>query len=339
MPAIYLTRYGNASKAFELRETPACELHPGMVRISVAASGLNFADVMARKGMYKPAPKPPCVLGYDVAGTISAVGDGVSADWVGKRVVALTRFGGYASEVCTSEQGVAEIPDSLDFVDALTLGTQYVTAYLATHFCSACLPRDWAIVQAAAGGVGQALVRILKNKECRVIGVVGRENKIEVAMHAGCDHVVLRDHMDDMLDAIPDFRKADIIFNAIGGKSFKADMKRLGVGGRMVAYGATERLRQPKGLLGLMPLLLNFGWMSPAGMIVASKSVSGLNLLALSGRHPILVKEALNAVVKGTREGWWAPKAGHIFPAADVAEAHALMESGRSTGKIALIWD
>lgn len=336
MEAIYLKQYGDSDRAFELKNFDLRMPKPGEVQIEVTFSGLNYADVMARKGMYKAAPAPPSVLGYDVGGTIVKVGEGVSEDWLGKKVIALTRFGGYASHVNTSLNGLVELPNGMDLENGMPLTTQGVTAYLATHFCLNVLKGDVALVHAAAGGVGQMLVAILKSKGAYVIGVVGREEKVTPCKENGCDEVILRkDYFT--LSKEKKMKPLDLIFNAAGGKLFKTDVKNLNKGGRIVAFGAAERNK--KGVLGMLKLVINFGFYSPIPFIMKSNSVIGLNVLALGDEKPFLIKQALEGLMLLLKEKAINPKVGHIFKASEVTQAHKIFEQGASQGKIVLKWE
>src|ERR1700722_7562343 len=129
MKAIYIVKHGSADNSFEFREVPKPEPKVGEVLIKVEGFGLNFADVMARKGMYKEAPAPPSLIGYDVCGTVERVGSNVTDLAEGDRVTALTRFGGYAEYALTDARAVAKIPANINIAEATTLTTQYCTAY------------------------------------------------------------------------------------------------------------------------------------------------------------------------------------------------------------------
>ena len=166
MKAAVLVKNGAASTAFEMQEVPKPIAKPGEVLIKVAAFGLNFADVMARKGLYKEAPPLPCILGYDVAGIIDAVGEGVLTLKIGDRVTAMTRFGGYAEYAVTNARAVAIIPDYLPLTTATALATQYCTAVYAAAELVNLYPGDKVLVQSGAGGVGSALIQYAQYKQC-----------------------------------------------------------------------------------------------------------------------------------------------------------------------------
>ena len=139
MKAYYLTKNGDADRAFELRDYDVESPGDDEVSIKVECFGLNFADVLARRGLYQDCPKLPCVIGYDVAGTVLESGSNADEFKVGDRVVALTRFGGYAQSATTMKEGVAKIPKDLPFAKATVLATQACTAYYCAYECGKCI--------------------------------------------------------------------------------------------------------------------------------------------------------------------------------------------------------
>jgi len=163
MKAITLVKHGKAESAFEERECPKPLPKDGEVLIRVEAFGLNFADVLARLGLYREAPPIPCVLGYEVAGDVVEVGNGVDKSWLSKRVTAFTRFGGYAEFATTQASGIAEI-GNMDAGKATALATQYGTAWYMACDRAFIRKGDAVLVHSAAGGVGTALTQILKQK-------------------------------------------------------------------------------------------------------------------------------------------------------------------------------
>ena len=179
MKAIFLIKNGLAEKAFEIRETSIPNPNSGQVLIKVEAFGLNFADVMARNGMYKDAPPMPCVLGYDVAGKIEKIGEGVTHLKIGDRVTAMTRFGGYAEFAITDARATAIIPETIDAASATALTTQYCTAYFAAAEMVNLHPGDKVLIHSGAGGVGTALIQFAKYKQCEIFSTAGSEEKIK----------------------------------------------------------------------------------------------------------------------------------------------------------------
>jgi NADPH:quinone reductase-like Zn-dependent oxidoreductase len=182
MKAAVLVRKGDASKAFEIREVPTPKIKAGEVLIRVEGFGLNFADVMARQGLYADAPPMPSILGYDVAGTVMEIAPDVSNIKVGDRVAAMTRFGGYAEYVAAMAMGTAKINDNVPVGEATALTTQYCTAYYAAAEVINLHEGDKVLIHSAAGGVGTALLQYAKFKNCEIFATAGSAAKLPSTM-------------------------------------------------------------------------------------------------------------------------------------------------------------
>ena len=153
-----------------MQERPDPALGPGEVRIEVAAAGINFADVMARMGLYQDAPKTPCVVGYEVAGTILELGEGVEGLTPGQRVLAGTQFGGYASQVVVPADDVVALPDELSFEQGAAIPVNYATAWAGLIGFGSLQPGERVLVHSAGGGVGIAATQIAKRNGAEVYG-------------------------------------------------------------------------------------------------------------------------------------------------------------------------
>ena len=169
MRSVVLTKHG-PPEVLQVQERPEPEAGPGEVVIDVHAAGINFADLMARVGLYPDAPKPPTVVGYEVAGIVSRLGDGVEGLSVGDRVMAGTRFGGYSERVAAKADDVAALPDELSFEQGAAVPVNYVTAYLGLIRFGSLEPGERVLVHAAAGGVGIAATQIAKARGAEVYG-------------------------------------------------------------------------------------------------------------------------------------------------------------------------
>jgi len=262
MKAAFLVKNGKAHKAFELRETTIGDPNAIEVQIEVEGFGLNFADVMARLGLYPDAPKKPGVLGYDVVGRITKKGKDVDDRLaVGNRVVALTRFGGYAEITNTDSRGVVKISEEMDMASATALATQAGTAYYMAAEMVHIFPGDHVLVHAAAGGVGSILCQMAKAKGAVVYGTASGPEKLKYLKEIGVDYPI--NYKSDRFDTavaniLPQGQKLDIIFDAIGGKSVKRGMKLLGSGGRMILFGASS-LTSAKNIFSKIGVALGFG--------------------------------------------------------------------------------
>src|ERR1700722_5893638 len=204
MRAVVITKHGGPG-VLEVQEQPDPQIGPGEVRIDVAAAGINFADVMARMGLYPDAPKTPCVVGYEVAGTVLELGEEVAGLTPGQRVVAGTMFGGYASQVVVPASDVVALPDELSFEQGAAIPVNYGTAWAALIGYGSLRPGERVLVHSAGGGVGIAATQIAKR--------AGGEG------HAGT---------------------LDVVLDACGGPSFRTSYALLRPGARLVAFGASS---------------------------------------------------------------------------------------------------
>jgi len=339
MKAIYLTQQGPASSSFEVREVADPPVAAGEVRIVVEAFGLNFADVMARLGLYPSAPALPCVLGYDVVGRIEAVGAGVEEARIGQRVTALTRFGGYAEVAVTDAHGAVEIPDEMDTGVALALATQAATAYYMAEEMLRLHPGDHVLVHAAAGGVGTCLVQLAKHRGCVVYGTAGSSAKLNYLLEQGVDHPINYRQQDfaKAIRAKVGKRGLDVVFDPMGGKSIRQGMKLLGPTGRMLAFGGSSFIPRPS-RWGKLINFLNYGVYHPLQLLGSSKGLIGVNMLAVGDHRPEVLHRVMNQTVRLAGQGVLRPTVGGIYQLDQFHEAHEALENRQTMGKVMIKW-
>jgi len=312
----------------------------GEVAIDVAAVGLNFADLFCRLGLYEAAPPIPFVPGFEVAGIVAATGEGVTAPAVGDRVLAVTRFGGYTSRLNARTVWTRPLPEAWSFEEGAAFPAVFLTAYHGLTNVARLAAGETIVVQSAAGGVGTAACQLARAAGARVIGTVGSESKREVAIQAGAEEVLVsRDYrVWGAVDELTRGEGVDVVFDAVGGPGLRQGYKRLRPGGRLVVYGFASMT--PRGRTRNWPLLL---WrylrtprFDPLGMTGSNRSVCGFNLVWLWERVAEFerVFEALFTLVE---QGKIRPVVGATIPFARAREAHALLHSRRSTGKVILV--
>ncbi|MEQ9302392.1 MAG: zinc-binding dehydrogenase, partial [Marinoscillum sp.] len=240
MKQFALVKNGKADTAFELREKPLPVPGDDEVLIESEGFGLNFADVMARLGIYRDCPPLPAVIGYENVGRIKAMGKDVTGFSEGDRVLAFTRFGGYADHVVSSQYAIAKISDSFSVGEATALATQYITAYFAAEETVSLYKGDHVLIHAAAGGVGTALVQILKNKGCILFGTAGSQEKLDYLKKLGVDYPINYRESNYLvvIQQLGFHKKLDATFNPVGGNYVKKDFALLNAGGSVVIYGA-----------------------------------------------------------------------------------------------------
>ena len=338
MRAFFLVKNSSSADSFELREVPIPDVKPGEVRINVSSFGLNYSDVMARQGLYRECPPLPTVIGYDVEGTIDAVGDGVNTFKKGDRVFALTRFGGYAEYACTQEAAVNYLPEDAPLGAGCALATQTVTAYHAAIHCQNLLPGEKVLIHAAAGGVGTSLIQLAHWKKCVVIGVAGGKEKAEYLRTLGVEHIIDH-HETSYLDYVHEHFKdgVDVVFDNAGGSSFKKAKSILAKGGRVVTLGAAS-LSGKKGFINLLRLVVGFGFFSPIAYLTKSQSLIGVNMLKIGDFRPDILAHGFKEVASLYKQGILKPHIGKVFDHTQLPEAHDWLEERKSIGKGIVKW-
>lgn len=340
MRAIVLTRYGSSQEAFTIREQMLPEPDAGQIRIAVEAFGLNYADVSARQGTYQDAPPIPCVIGYEVCGRVDKLGAGVAGPAVGTRVAALTRFGGYATHALTDARAVVAIPEDMDIGVAVALPTQYGTAYHCAEEMVRLHEGDHVLVQAAAGGVGTALVQLAKRRGCVVYGTAGSDSKLKYLADLGVDHPINYNRVDfaDEVKRIRGNDGLDVVFDSLGGAAVRKGIAALAPGGRMVCFGAASREATRFQILHDVGFALSFGFQHPIPLLMNSKSIIGVNMLRIADHRPLQLKRCLEGVAELARTGEIKPHVGGRYKAEEIAQAHDFLASRQSMGKIVCEW-
>jgi NADPH:quinone reductase-like Zn-dependent oxidoreductase len=331
MRAVVITKHGGPD-VLRVEERPDPRLGAGEVRIAVAAAGVNFADVMARIGVYPDAPKPPCVIGYEVAGTILELGDGVEDFSQGQRVMAGTKFGGYASEVVVPAGDVVPLPDELTFEQGAAIPVQYATAWAGLIGYGNLQEGERVLIQAAGGGVGVAATQIAKRYGAEVFGTAspGKHARIR---ELGVDHAL--DYTQAGWETgLPKF---DLVMDAIGGKSFRRSYELLRPGGRLVAFGASAVVsgekRNPVSALRTVLRMPRFNMIK---QMSESKAVIGLNMLSLWNDRQTLAPW-IGPLRELLADGTIKPVVAGDFSFEDAGEGHRMLTERRNLGKVVLV--
>jgi NADPH:quinone reductase-like Zn-dependent oxidoreductase len=333
MRAVVISKHGDP-RVLRVEERPDPPLRAEHVRIEVAAAGVNFADTMARTGLYPDAPKPPMVVGYEVAGTVAEVAPDVDGIAIGARVMAGTRFGGYASQVVVPAAAVVPLPDHLTFAQGAAIPVAYATAWAALLGYGSLRAGEAVLIHAAAGGVGIAATQIAKRHGAEVHGTAS-PRKHEAIRANGVD--VAHDYTTPSWDAELKAR-FDVILDAIGGASFKRSYRMLRAGGRLVAYGASsvqqgERRNLRKAAPQALRMLRGFDLIR---QMSDSKSVIGLNMLRLWDDRGTLEPwiDPLTALLE---DGTIRPLVSDVVPFDRAADAHRIIAERRNVGKVVLV--
>ena len=335
MKQLVIPRYG-PPEVLEVREAPDPPVQPGTVRIRVRAAGINFSDLLARQGLYPDAPKPPCTIGYEVAGVVDAVGAGVTSPRVGDRVIATTHFGGQSELVVVPAASVFPLPDDWSFEEGAAFPVVYLTAHHLLVRVAAVRAGETVLVHAAAGGVGLAVAELSRMLGVRLLGLASPGK-----------HAVLEEYGVEALDSRNprwfDAARArapqgvDVVLDPVGGDSWRHGYRLLTPAGRLVCYGASV-LSEGTGrnLLKTLWRVLRFPRFGPLALMNDNKSVAGVNLGHLWSEQGLLGPQ-IEALLSYARAGKLKPRVDRAFPLAEGAAAHRYIHERRNIGKVVLV--
>jgi NADPH:quinone reductase-like Zn-dependent oxidoreductase len=330
MRAVVITRNGGPA-ALQVQERPEPTVAAGEVRIEVAAAGVNFADVMATQGLYPDAPKPPSVVGYEVAGTILELGQGVQGLSVGQRVLAGTKFGGYAEQVAVPATDVVPLADALSFEQGAAIPVNYTTAWAGLVGYGSLQEGERVLIHSAGGGVGIAATQIAKHHRAEVYGTASPGKHPQIASF-GVDHPL--DYRKPGWErGLPAF---DLILDAVGGRSFRTSYSLLRPGGRLVIYGASAVVSgQRRNLATALGTVLRMPRFNVMKQMSESKAVIGLNMLSLWKDRGTLAPwiAPLQAMLD---DGTIEPVVAGAFAFEEAAAAHRMIIERRNVGKVVL---
>lgn len=342
MRAVVLTGHGGP-EVLQVQERPDPDVGPGQVRIAVRAAGINFADTMARVGLYPDAPKPPCVLGYEVGGEVESVGEGVTSPAVGDRVMAGTVFGGQAELVTVDAAQAFPLPERLSFEQGAAFPVNYATAWAALGMMGGLREGDRVLIHAAAGGVGISATQIAKMIGAEIFGTAS-ESKHDAIRAQGVKHAI--DYRNQDFEAevnrITNDEGVDVIMDALGPTSFRKDYRLLRPGGRLIMYGLSEATKDGKRnlpatlrSLARMPTA-TIPWWKSLSLMNENKGVFGLNMLSWWEREKNLDR-VVEPLAGWLADGSLEPVVAEAFPFDRAGDAHEFITGRKNVGKVVLV--
>jgi NADPH2:quinone reductase len=321
MKAVQVSEAGGPEK-MRVVEIPVPEPAPGQALVKISASGVNFIDVYFRSGLYKS--ELPIALGSEGAGTVEAVGLGVTEVAPGDRVAYAMPRGSYAEYALAPAAQLVPLPAGVDFETAAAAMLQGMTAHYLTHSTRPLKSGDTCIVHAAAGGAGALTVQMAKMRGARVFGTVSTEEKARVARQAGADEAILYTRQDFVAEAkrLTGGRGVDVIYDSVGAATFTKGLDALRPRGMMVLFGQSSGAVPPFDLN-----ILN----GKGSLFVTRPSLA----------HHILTREELlwraGDVLRWIAEGRLKLRIEKKYPLADAGQAHRDLEGRKTAGKLLLI--
>src|SRR5512132_3468745 len=342
MRAVVITGHGGP-EVLQVQERPDPPVGSGEVRIAVKAAGINFADTLARTGMYPDSPKVPCVVGYEVAGEVESVGDGVESVELGDRVLAGTRFNGQAELVTVRENMVYDLPERLSFEEGAAFLVNYATAQAGLVVMGGLKKGERVLIHAAAGAVGISATQIAKRLGAEVFGTAS-VSKHDAIREQGVDHPIDYRNQDfaEEVRRITGREGIDVAFDALGPSSFRKDYRLLRPGGRLIMYGVAEL---HEGTSRSMPAFARslvrrpcatVPWWKSLSILNENKGVFGLNMLHWWDREGDLTR-ITGPLIEELDSGDLEPVVAEAFPFERAGDAHRFIAERRNIGKVVLV--
>jgi NADPH2:quinone reductase len=321
MRAIVIEEFGGPD-VLRLVDLPDPEPGPGEITVAVAYAGVNFADIMARTKGYQ-VDALPFRPGLEVAGRVLAVGEGVTGHAPGDEVAAFVRGGGYSQIAVVPAASAFAVPAGLDLRTAASLPIVMPTAYGVLHDVARLREGDTVLVQGAAGGVGTVAGQLARLGGAKaVFGVVSSMDKAPHALKSGYDQVFLDTEFDEQVLAATGGRGVDVALDSVGGETFRRTLAVTARFGRLVSFGSAGNAAP---------------WqIGPADVYPAARSVAGFSLMGLAAQDPARLRELADAAFRAVLDGGVELPVTAELDLADAAEAHRLVESRATTGKLLL---
>ncbi|MBS0654641.1 MAG: quinone oxidoreductase [Verrucomicrobia bacterium] len=319
MKAIRVHQYGNPD-VLTLEEVTSGKPGPGEALVRLAVAGVNFIDIYQRRGIYAvPAPYIP---GLEGAGTVMAVGEGVTTVKPGDRVAYTGHIGSYAQENIVPADRLIQVPSAFSFETAAAFPLQGMTAHYLLHEFYKVKKGDTVLIHAAAGGMGLLLVQWARHLGARVIGTVSTEEKAKAALAAGANDIILYTKQDFAAETkrLTNGQGADLIIDGVGKTTFAGNLTACRLRGHIVIYGAASGPADP---------------ISPNVLMTHSLTISGGNLFNFLLTRDELLHRA-NAVIEGIQQGWLQFSIGQTLPLKEAGTAHRLLENRETIGKVLL---
>jgi NADPH:quinone reductase-like Zn-dependent oxidoreductase len=338
MRQIWIVKPGRP-EALVVKEAPDPEPQAGEVRIRVEASGINFADIMGRMGIYPDLPPLPVVVGYEVAGRVDVAGPSVDPAWVGRDVFALTRFGGYSDVVCAPAKQVFARPADMTAEEGAALPVNYLTAWQLVVVMGGLKRGETVLIHSAGGGVGIAATQIALHIGAKVIGVASASKHAEL-LALGVDQLIdqRREDFEARARDITAGRGVELVLDAVGGDSLKKGYRLLAPTGRLGTFGLSSAANaKERDLLNMFKTLASTPWLAftPVALLNANKGVFGVNLGHMWGEVDRM-RGWMDDLLDLRHKGVVRPKIARTFRFDEAPQAHHYIQDRKNVGKVLL---
>jgi NADPH:quinone reductase-like Zn-dependent oxidoreductase len=333
---LIITKAGGP-EVFAIEEHEDLTPPAGQVVVDVKAIGINFADILARQGLYPDAPRLPCCVGYEFSGVVSKIGEGIEPDLLERAVFGMSRFNGYATQVCVPLQQIFDKPDNISFEEAAGIPVNYLTAWQLLVVMGSLQPTDSILIHNAGGGVGLAALDIAKHIGATTYGTSSPE-KHTFLKHRGLDNCIDYRNQDweQELAQLTNNAGVELIIDPLGGGHWRKSYRALRATGRLGMFGiSTAADSHLAGKLKLLKTAAQMPFFHPVSLMNENKSVFGVNMGKL-WHEPAKIRQWMDRILTGIKEDWIRPHVDKSFRFEGVAKAHAYIEARKNKGKVVL---
>ena len=337
MKKVIITKAGSAN-VLAVQSFPAPTPKINEVVIETKACGINFADILARQGLYPDAPSLPTCVGYEYSGIVTQTGTSVDKAWEGKAVFGLTRFHGHADTVCVPVDQIFEKPESLTFEQAAAIPVNYLTAWQLLIVMGALTAEDSILIHNVGGGVGLAALEIAKHIGATVYGTAS-PGKHEFLKQKGLDYAIDYRNKDweSELKALTNGRGVELIIDPIGGNHWRKSYRSLRSTGRLGMFGISAASDSSwQGKVKLLKTALQMPFFHPINLMNTNKAVFGVNMGHLWHENA-KIRHWMTNILDGIEAGWVSPHVDKSFSFDKAAEAHQYIEDRKNKGKVVLV--
>lgn len=332
MHAFVIERYGSDQGRWLPWQKP--KPGEGEVLIKVKAIGLNFADCMARLGVYPRTPQPPFIPGMEITGVVEAVGSKREQSWLNQKVMAIPIFGGHGEYAVVPITHVMPMPPGVSHTEASAFMVVFLTAYYGLKTLGCAKKGQRVIITAGAGGVGLALCQLARLWDLEVWAIVGKPYKAPIPLQYGAHRVLVR-REKKFWDKLP--KEVDLILDSVGGKLFHRLYQRLAPGGKAITFGFASPIKA-QGIAKLKAIrnYLAMGFFHPLPLVSRNHTLSGFNLSLINPERAGL-REAAEGLMELWQEGKIKPVIGRIWSKDGLKDAYDALQQGKTWGKQVVI--
>ncbi|WP_250655764.1 synaptic vesicle VAT-1 family membrane protein [Alkalimarinus coralli] len=336
MKKVMITKAGGVD-VLDVQDFPAPSPQRNEVVITTKACGINFADILARQGLYPDAPQLPTCVGYEFSGIVTQVGPSVDPSWKDKAVFGLTRFNGYADTICVPVDQIFEKPDSLTFEQAAAIPVNYLTAWQLLVVMGALTADDSVLIHNVGGGVGLAALEIAKHIGATTYGTAS-PGKHRFLVEKGLDHAIdyRSANWEDELKALTNGLGVELITDPIGGNHWRKSYRALRATGRLGMFGISAASDSSwQGKVKLLKTAVQMPFFHPVNLMNTNKAVFGVNMGRLWHENE-KIRQWMMHIIDGVNEGWINPHVDCSFTFDQAAAAHQYIEDRKNKGKVVL---